>query len=325
MENEKTPIRFQIGEETKHVIETIDGNSIETSLFSEQYKKALSSLNSLLTIVSKSSISEADNTPNNILSFIGDRGSGKTSCMITFAKLLEGGLDKKLQETYALVAEHAYYRIERIDPTFFDESHNVIELFLAGLYNVFHEHRNRSFRKSDVQKAAEERNVIELFAQAQEMMFEMTKTEKDRYDVLDNLHNLSVGVRLWSVIGKLVDAFFKFADKENGMLVVPIDDIDLNSKMAADMIEQIRKFLIQTKIIILFTVKLDQLELSKRLSLAKEYEIMFRHGLLGKKQRHQRDGGGLYHQTFTAPAAHLHARRNSLLLSAGRDRIDGEV
>lgn len=282
MENEKTPIRFQIGEETKHVIETINGNSIETSLFSEQYKKALSSLNSLLTIVSKSSITEADNTPNNILSFIGDRGSGKTSCMMTFAKLLEGGLDKKLQGTYPQVAKHAYCRIERIDPTFFDESHNVIELFLAGLYNVFRDHRDKYCGKSDALKAAEERNVVELFAQAQEMMFEMTKTEKERYDVLDNLHNLSAGVRLWSVIGKLVDAFFKFADKENGKLVLPIDDIDLNSKMAADMMEQIRKFLIQPNIIILFAVKLDQLELSKRLSLAKEYEIMFRHGLLGK-------------------------------------------
>lgn len=46
------------------------------------------------------------------------------------------------------------------------------------------------------------------------------------------------------------------------------------------MMEQIRKFLIQPNIVILFAVKIDQLELSKCLSLMGEYEIMLQHELL---------------------------------------------
>ncbi len=270
---------FRIGEETKHVIETINKESIETSIFSEQYKRSLSSLNCLLSLTQKQSETNVDNTPNNILSFIGDRGSGKTSCMMSFAQLLEHGLnDFKL--SYQNVTQRSFLCLDRIDPSFFDESHNVIELFLAELYNVFEEQRRKNYGKSDSNKDKQEKAVLDLFAQAQTMMFEMTKTEKDRYDVLDNLQNLSAGIRLWSAIGSLVKAFLEYMDKEKGILVLPIDDIDLNSKMAADMMEQIRKFLIQPNVIILFAVKIDQLELSKRLSLAKEYDIMFSHKLL---------------------------------------------
>lgn len=282
MHNETEQIRFRIGEETKHVIEAIDGKLIETSIFSEQYKKALSFLNFLFSLTQTSSETNVDNTPNNILSFIGDRGSGKTSCMMSLAKLLEKGL-KEFESSYPKVAERSFLCLDRIDPSFFDESHNVIELFLAGLYNVFNKQREENYGKSDGKKDKQEKAVFDLFAQAQTMMFEMTKTEKDRYDVIDNLQSLSAGIRLWSVIGSLVKALLAYLDKEKGILVLPIDDIDLNSNMAADMMEQIRKFLIQPNVIILFAVKIDQLELAKRLSLAKEYNIMFSDGLLNNK------------------------------------------
>lgn len=273
-------IRFHLGEETRHVIETINDESLENSLFSEQYKKVLSSLDKLFSMSDSSTEPDVDNTLNNIISFIGDRGSGKTSCMMSLAKLLKNGLSDKMKDKYRNIAGRSYHHMDRIDPSFFDKSHNVIELFLAGLYNDFCKMRDINYTSSNAQKEAQERHVLELFSQAQTMMFEMTKSESDHYDALDNLQNLSAGVRLWSVIGQLVTAFFSYFDKENGVLILPIDDIDLNSSMAAGMMEQIRKFLIHNNIIILFAVKIDQLELSKRRSLVEEYETMFKHKLL---------------------------------------------
>lgn len=278
MQEETKYIEFRIGDETKHVVEELTDESIKTSLFSEQYTKALSALDNMAKFAIPHK--EADNVPNNILSFIGDRGAGKTSCMMSFAKLLEKGLPSGLASLYPQAARRSYHCLERIDPSFFDASHNVIELFLAGLYNAFDERRKQNIGKSDSEKTKQEKVVLELFVQAQTMMSEMTKTEGDRYDALDNLQNLSAGIRLWSVIDKLVKAFFDYFEKSQGMLVLPIDDIDLNSAMAAEMMEQIRKFLIHNNIIILFAVKIDQLELSKRLSLTKEYDVMLQRGLL---------------------------------------------
>lgn len=277
METGTKQIIFRLGDETKHVIEEINHTSIEGSLFTEQYRKALSSLDSMFSIVRKQVETDTDNTPNNILSFIGDRGSGKTSCMMSFANMLKDGLDTELKKIYKQVAQHRYFCMERIDPSFFDESHNVIELFLAGLYNAFEKKRENQCGRSDYEKETLSKGVIERFANAQMLMSEMTKLEKDKYDELDSLQNLSAGIRLWSVIGELVKAFLNYFGYENGVLVLPIDDIDLNSRMAADMMEQIRKFLIQPNVIVLLAVKLDQLEMSKSLSLVKEYEVLLRH------------------------------------------------
>lgn len=273
-------IRFQLGEETQHIIEAIDDQIIESSLFSDQYKKALASLEAMFSSKLAASQADSDNTPNNIFAFIGDRGSGKTSCMMSLAKLLEKGLKKELKAAYPAVASRTYRRLERIDPSFFDESHNAVELFLASLYNNFCNAAQNSLTTSDTAKSAKEREVLELFSQAQKMMSEMTKTVNDQFDALDNLQNLSAGVQLWSIIRDLTSAYVSYLGDMNGVLILPIDDIDLNSRMAAAMMEQIRKFLIQPNIIILFAVKIDQLESSKRLSLTGEYAQMLQLGLL---------------------------------------------
>lgn len=275
---------FRLGEETQHVIENIDDNVIETSLFSDQYKKALSSLDTYVSIKqdSKSEL-ETDNMHNNIFAFIGDRGSGKTSCMMSLARLLKNGLSKKLKLAYPHINHHEYHQLKRIDPSFFDESHNVIELFLAELYNEFHNKSNENRMKSSARSESIEREVLELFSQAQKMMYEMTKTDKNHFDELDNLQNLSAGVKLGSIIKQLVDKYFSYLGHEDGILIIPIDDIDLNSQMAASMMEQIHKFLIQPNLIILLAVKIDQLELAKHMSLVGEYEIMIKNGLLNDK------------------------------------------
>ena len=273
-------IRFQLGEETQHIIEAIDDQIIESSLFSDQYKKALASLEAIFSSKRTASQADSDNTPNNIFAFIGDRGSGKTSCMMSLAKLLEKGLEKELKVAYPAVASRTYRRLERIDPSFFDDSHNAVELFLASLYNDFCNAAKNSQTTSDTTKSAQEREVLGLFSQAQKMMSEMTKTVNEQFDALDNLQNLSAGVQLWSIIRDLTSAYVSYLGDRNGVLILPIDDIDLNSRMAAAMMEQIRKFLIQPNIIILFAVKIDQLELSKRLSLTGEYAQLLQFGLL---------------------------------------------
>lgn len=270
-------IKFTLGEETRHVIETIDDEKIEESLFSDQYKKALSSLDNLLSInvplISKND--DEAGPANNIISFIGDRGAGKTSCMMSITHLLKNGLNGEIKVAYPNVAYNKYYCMERIDPSFFDETHNVIELFLANLYKNFQDKINENRRKSsDVKDETQARKVFEVFAKAQKMMTEMTKPQRESMDVLDDLQNLSAGVQLGSLLKELVEAFFEYLNNKSGVLVLPIDDIDLNSRQAPEMLEQIRKYLIQPNIILLLSVKIDQLALTKRIHIQKEYEII---------------------------------------------------
>lgn len=273
--NVNKTIVFRLGDETRHVIEKIDDDIIENSLFSDQYKKALSSIDNLLSLNNSPSTQEdinIENPANNIISFIGDRGAGKTSCMLSVAQLLKNGLKGEIKSTYPNVSNHKYYCMDRIDPSFFDETHNVIELFLANLYHDFQTIIRDS--RSDIREETRERKVFEAFAKAQKMMTEMTKPQRERMDVLDDLQNLSAGVQLGNLLKELVKAFFEYLNIDSGVLVLPIDDIDLNSRQAPEMLEQIRKYLILPNIILLLSVKIDQLALTKRIHLQKEYEII---------------------------------------------------
>lgn len=76
------------GEETRPVIEDIifplEKNE---SLFAEQYKKVFEEINRFLSLQSDKR-EEHNEDINNIMAFIGERGSGKTSCMMSVAKSL---------------------------------------------------------------------------------------------------------------------------------------------------------------------------------------------------------------------------------------------
>ncbi len=271
-------IVFCLGEETRHVVEMIDNDIIESSLFSDQYKKALTSLNTLLSSLHSQKDLKADNPLNNIISFIGDRGAGKTSCMMSVAEVLKHGMTEEMKQAYPFIALSSFFCLDRLDPSFFDETHNVIELFLATLYNSFQKISQPESGEGvlDPQKSVLAGKVYEGFSEAQKMMSEMIDPGTDRMDVLQNLQSLSSGIQLGPVIRELISAFFEFQGKDNGVLVIPIDDIDLNSRQASEMMEQIRKYLIQPNIVILFAVKLDQLSLTKRLKLQKEYDGLLR-------------------------------------------------
>lgn len=267
-------ITIRLGESSHHIIEDIN-SALDKSIFSDQYKKTLSILENRYRLIADESQKDEDilyNPLNNIISFIGDRGSGKTSCMMSVSKLLDGGLKGKLSEQYPVLSKKSFYRLDLIDPSFFDSEHNVIELFLANLYSKFQEARDRHRYHDD--NHADVTKVLECFSRAQKDMAEMMAKSVDRFEPLDNLQRLSAGVSMSSDIKRLVDSFLEYFQKQGGVLIVPIDDVDLNSAMAAEMLEQIRKYLIHPNILVLMSVKLDQLALTKRLRIAEEYRSL---------------------------------------------------
>lgn len=81
---------------------------------------------------------------------------------------------------------------------------------------------------------------------------------------------MSSAIDLKRNIFDLVNCFLEYVSKNDTILVIPIDDIDLNSKSATSMVEQIRKYLEAPNILILFSVKLNQLYQLKRRELVKQ-------------------------------------------------------
>lgn len=120
------------------------------SILEEQYRYALRQINEYFEELKLENIQTRDSDENgdrkyyesetiqsdtdynnNIFAFIGDRGSGKTSCMISVADFLitkNSDIDWSL---YPRLKNTKFETIDLIDPTYFDETHNLISLFLA--------------------------------------------------------------------------------------------------------------------------------------------------------------------------------------------------
>ena len=128
MSNSTVPdtIKLYKGEEHGVVIETGD---FDNSMFYAQYKKAYKILNDMIGRnweIIENNEPTITMTPN-IIAFCGDRGEGKTSCMESFTQ--------KIMDDVSLSLAF----MDLIDPAFFDNNHNVVELILGLLYKKYNE------------------------------------------------------------------------------------------------------------------------------------------------------------------------------------------
>lgn len=97
-------IIFNIGDENHIVVEEITAENIKTSLFADPYQYILNALDHYFDALPEKSwdyskhnnFSKNDLWRNNIFAFIGERGSGKTSCMRSIVHLLENSKDSHL-------------------------------------------------------------------------------------------------------------------------------------------------------------------------------------------------------------------------------------
>ena len=90
-------------------------------------------------------------------------------------------------------------------------------------------------------------------------------------DDLEALSSLSAAIDLRTSMYDLIDKFMKYMGKENAILLIPVDDIDLHSKAATIMVEQIRKYLVLPNVLVVMAMKIDQLAKLKRLQYSTEY------------------------------------------------------
>ncbi len=266
MKNQRN-ITFNIGEENRIVVEDINDRVLESSIFSEPYRYALDALNSYFKSMPKEKderLSEDELWRNNIFAFIGDRGTGKTSCMQSIAKLLVDS--PKLQEDNPVLTEK-FYKIDMVDPSFVDNDSNVVGVILANLY--------KQYSKYSSEHACNDRKRIELasrFDRVQRDFCRMMADQNVAEDDLEALSTLSAAIDLKQSMLELIDCFMSYIGQEGAILLIPIDDIDLHSKDATYMVEQIRKYLVLPNVVVLMAVKMSQLAKLKRLQYSKEYQ-----------------------------------------------------
>lgn len=263
MKNRRT-ITFNIGDENHIVVEDINKDIIKSSIFSEPYHYILNALDHYFDALPDNRddyLKGNDIWINNVFAFIGERGSGKTSCMRSIVHLLEDPRSSQLDNT---VLKSNFYALDMIDPSFIDSESNIIGVILATLYKKFLDY-SHNVNESLKFKLAES------FARVQHDFCRMMTNSTIPDDDLEALSSLSAAIDLRTSMYELIDRFMKYMGKENAILLISVDDIDLHSRDAIKMAEQIRKYLVLPNVLVVMAVKLDQLAKLKRLHYSREY------------------------------------------------------
>ena len=138
-------IKFDLDGDNRPYIEGL--GDFKKSIFFEQYEQCISLVDSYLKGLAN--MQEAPRklvgsleSSNNIIVFDGERGSGKTSCMMSIVNMLTDNRHPMICGDYHYAASAQFDTIQMIEPAFFDKEHNILPLFIARLYRAFQDLEN---------------------------------------------------------------------------------------------------------------------------------------------------------------------------------------
>lgn len=254
-------IKFYKGEENGLVVET--DNMVE-SIFVEQYIQAFKQIDKLLCI-------ETADIPN-VITFCGDRGEGKTSCMTSVQRILKSDNCGEILSSVNvdenttlgnlctnLLSTKFCFIDEVIDPAFFDSEHNLLQLLLGQMFSKYKE----CYRKSNNIDENNARLLTNAFERAKRCLTQIKQPRERIYDPIEELSALSAAQELKDSMDNLFECYIRFfegpQENKRSMLVICVDDIDLNIEGAYEMVEQIRKYLSSKHCLLLVSLNVDQL------------------------------------------------------------------
>jgi hypothetical protein len=259
---------------------TRDSKKVSDTFFHTEYEKALSILEKItqLDIEKESDPNEEDtqdarrrakmkrgddlDVRNNIIIFTGDRGSGKTSAMVSFGKYLAEQQQDKGK----------YKLLDIVDPSYFKKNESILLNIVTIMFRMA-KNRNDDLLKDSAQQ--QNRSLFNDLLRKFDKVFSAVKKMDEvipQENSLEYLNELAGSTDLDRSIYDLVNSFLAFFSERHEYLVIRIDDLDMNVSYAAAMLEQIRKFLIHKNIILLIATNIDQLQYEMKEYYSKYYD-----------------------------------------------------
>lgn len=270
---------FKIDRNKRHQIQVEEivinekGKVTSKVLFSREYEQANRIVESILSMQPKSKdisglygehverlcVKDNKSGRNNILLFTGPRGGGKTSAVTSFGRYLENNLIRGFKLKC----------LPMIDPSYFDNNNNILKLVLTTMFKMA---KCKIFSSSKDGDTVQFGELWKHFNNAFKILGDMEQ-DKVRDYTLETLNDLGDATNLRETMQRLVNEFiFRVYPEECDCLVLMIDDLDMNVAYAAQMLEQIRKFLMLDKLIILVAANLDQLQNEMREFYSKAFQ-----------------------------------------------------
>ena len=227
------------------------------------------------------------NYPNNIILFSGSRGIGKSSALLTFVdglarsdspmwnnEFLEDMVKRELQgvtleRVSRMFHSSSFVTLPPIDPTVLEDSGQILTVILSSMYHLAdkaweHISEKELIRNWSHDRVSQKNELLRKF----NTCFEHIRAVKgfgkkiEQYDSLEILANLGDSSHVKSELHDLVKDLLRFCCPDSGKtpyLVVQIDDTDMNTQQAYNILEDIRKYLVIPRVIIVMAADMENL------------------------------------------------------------------
>lgn len=238
--------------------------------------------------------------PNNIIAFCAKRGHGKTSAMISFSTALarmhvddnpnpsskNNFWDESIRNSRFLV-------LDSIDPTTLEQTDSIIRTVISRMFQHFSEKSFYGYRNQD--KRGSQQKLLQLFQTCFRLADQQKDTERhnDDYDDLQRLTELGDSSNFKNELNMLISSYLAFMlDDEiasykqsnaSRFLVIQIDDADMNTTNAYEVVEDIRKYCVLPNVIILFATDMSLLEQTVEHYFVKSFDTIIYGGLDGDR------------------------------------------
>lgn len=199
---------------------------------------------------------------NKVLAFVGDRGTGKSTVMLSFVRFcVEGDVRIQLGDDSGRGSDYvSFYTLPVIDPSSLSPDETLVGAIVAHIYNELCERRDQADEQTIRVMVEKCRRVHEAI---RVRYLSLRETLKENSDDLDHLGMLAQTRRLRNSLEELVDAYLGMIAgedrKHESLLFIPIDDLDASIDQSYKMAEEIRNFLMLPNVILPVALKIEQL------------------------------------------------------------------
>ena len=249
---------------------------------------------------------------NNIVAFCADRGQGKTSAMLSMADALDNMItdkkrrsekDKEQAKEQAKikfwnercdsgisnpVLDTHFECLTVIDPNCFEKNASVLRTVISKMFKSAADKWKRDteyFLNSDTSK--EKQKKKELLAdkflaciKGLDYLHKEKEEVSSYYDDLNMAAEYGDNSNFKSSLIELVDLYLQFmspdnsCSKQNSMMVIMIDDVDLNTERAYSIVEEIRKYFVMPRVLILMALHIGTLSRSLEQNQLQQYKVL---------------------------------------------------
>ena len=245
-------------------------------IFYDQYLEAAAMLENIMA--NEESDKQPDwkkaETENNIIAFCGERGEGKSSAMFTFINAVVNEKEQKESTIFAQcenVKNTVFSEPIVIDPSAFDNVHNVLDIIIASIYQKFSDKYDVSPERFENYRREQLLKEFQKVYKDISLLNDPAKMLEEEYDYegsIEKISKMGESLRLRRDLSNLVKLYLDYMMPEDSRnqytskkLLIAVDDLDMCNANAYKMAEQIRKYLIIPDIVIVMALKVEQLQL----------------------------------------------------------------